>query len=256
MRNLSESNPSISTPKYTFWMGLGLAFFSGLIGWAFGKGAGHGDIFSENIIEMSGLFLCSLAVLASLIPLIFKWDWKSKYFGAVCFPFSTVSLIGLYPAICFYYYGTCSIYIRIFFLLANMGLIFWWCRRFFVLYKKIMANPEFFSLLYAEEADAYYYLQKNDVLLIEKKLHVAQFPTGILTWGPMLSAIFLLPFSSAVSKFAGIPFIHIFLAIFALPIELMCLGFVSRGFLIFFYYPNFLYRRTGKSVYVDLTSKR
>jgi len=243
-------------PKYIFWMSLCLAFFSGMTGWAFGSGASHGENLSNNFIAMSGLFLCVFSVLSFFISMIFRWDWQSKHFGVFCVPFSTVSSFGIYPALCFYYYGTCPVYIRIVLLIANVVLILWWCCRFLLVYRKIMSLPEFSSLLYVEEDDANYYLQKNDIMILEKKLKFEQLPAGILLGGPMLLAVFLVPFYSVVSKYAGIPFPHIFLAIFAIPIELMCLGLVTRGILVFFYYPSIIARRTKKPVYVDLVSKK
>jgi hypothetical protein len=53
----------------------------------------------------------------------------------------------------------------------------------------------------------------------------------------------------------GIPFIHIFLAIFATPLNLMFLGLSTKGWLVFYFYPTKIKRETNKSVYVDISSQ-
>jgi hypothetical protein len=111
------------------------------------------------------------------------------------------------------------------------------------------------NILYSEEKDAVYYLQKGDVWLMEKKFKFYQIPSGYLFVVAMVLSFLCVPFARALSRSAGLPFVHILLTVMSLPIILMCTGLATRAYLIFYYYPWRIKRATAKDVYVDMSTK-
>lgn len=63
------------------------------------------------------------------------------------------------------------------------------------------------------------------------------------------------PFSSQLKNAIGLPFTHIFLAVVAIPTDMIALGFLSRGLIIYYYHPWRLFRRSGKVVYINMVEK-
>lgn len=128
-----------------------------------------------------------------------------------------------------------------------------WCYRFVTAYKKIYNEKCLRSCIYQEDDDAVYYMQKNETWLMERKLKIRSFPSGIYFFVFPLAAFFMTPFTTVIKDIIGLPFPHIFLGVFSLPITMMCLGYATRGWLGYYYYPNKIERETGKRVYVDMT---
>jgi hypothetical protein len=81
-----------------------------------------------------------------------------------------------------------------------------------------------------------------------------QVPSIIIFIAPMVIAFLLTPFMSSVTHWVGMPFTYVFLAVSAIPINLLCLGVATKGFLIFYYYPWKIKRLTGKTVFVDMAT--
>jgi hypothetical protein len=53
----------------------------------------------------------------------------------------------------------------------------------------------------------------------------------------------------------GISFAHIFLAVFATPLNLLFLGLGTKSWLAFYFYPMKIKKETNKPVFVDISSK-
>lgn len=253
MRDLESINSQfLSLRKFGF--ACFLPFMMGLIGSSFADDAAPNTALGNNYLSMFGLVMSIFSVFFGFIPFLFKWDWKTKYFGFPLFCVGSVSGSGLFPFLAIVIYGAWPLWVKLLLLIANIVLIVWWCRRFVVLYRKIHHDQKLWNQIYVEEEDAVYYLQRGDKKVIEKQLKFTQIPSIFFWIVPMLFALLLIAFKSEVVNFVGVPFPNIFLSIFSIPIYLMCLGLATRGFLIFYYYPWKIKRQTGKDVYVDMVS--
>ena len=254
MRDLDAINPQIARPNtltsYLFF----LPFFSGLGGWALATGAAPTVAYEDNALAVFSIRLLIGSLILAPLPWLLKWDWRSRYFGSGAFLLGSAALVGLIPLLCIVLYGRLPRVLSWGFLLFEMGLIVWWCRRFVLLYRRIFADTELWKRIYVEESDVVYYLQRADKWAMEEKFKVSQMPSTMLTLLPMIIAFLLVPFMSSVTRFVGVPFTHIFLTIAGIPIVLLCLGGATRGYLIFYYYPWKIKRATGKNVYVDMAS--
>ena len=109
--------------------------------------------------------------------------------------------------------------------------------------------------MYEEESDAVYYIRSGDEFLIDKYYKFSQMPRDRYFALFIVIALLMTPVMDAVCAFVGAPFVHIFLLVAMLPVSWMSFGFATRGFLIFYFYPTKIKRKTGKDVYVDLVSK-
>jgi hypothetical protein len=54
--------------------------------------------------------------------------------------------------------------------------------------------------------------------------------------------------------FCAMPFTHIFLAILALPLNLIFLGASTKMWLVYYFYPMKIKKEKNKPVYVDISS--
>jgi hypothetical protein len=189
------------------------------------------------------------------LPRANNWGWNTIHFGASLFHLSSITLICLVPCLCFLLYSSLPLLIRasIFFVYAASHVI--WCSRFFKFYEKVNSEPDIASLLYQEEDDAIYYMQQVDKYLIEKKYKFRQSPKDRYFFVSALLAFLLLFFMNPMRTVVGLPFIHIFFLVSTFPISLMAAGFATRSWLIFYYYPKQMRRRTSKQTYVDMGSK-
>lgn len=161
-----------------------------------------------------------------------------------------MGLIGIVPWLSIVFFSSLPLWARLLLFGIYFGAIAYWCRRFVVYYRHIFDDVDLRSVVYEENNDAIYYLQQGDKMLFEKKIKLAQVPPDLVFVLSIAVAFLLTPFASILVRLLGIPFIHIFLTVAGLPIALMCLGLALRGYLIFYYYPWQLTRKTGKEVYV------
>jgi hypothetical protein len=223
--------------------------------WALATGAAPEQTLHDNYLGLIGLGIASAAIVAFPIPYIFRWNWETKYFGAGIISLSSGSILGVYPILCIAQYSSLPIFFRLIFVFLECTLIIRWCLRFVNIYKVIYRDKILFNYLYTEESSAVYYSQQADKKIIEKLLKFEQFPHPKYFVLASLAAFSLTPFATSVSQFTGIPFIHIFLAIFATPLNLMFFGLATKGWLAFYFYPIKIKRKTKKAVYVDISSK-
>jgi hypothetical protein len=123
------------------------------------------------------------------------------------------------------------------------------------IYRDIYHDKFLFHYIYTEEPAAIYYLQQADKKVIDKIFKFHQFPSSKFCGLSLLAAFALTPFATSLSKFAGLPFIHIFLAVGATPLNLMFLGLSTKMWLIYYFYPMKIRKETKKPVYVDMSSQ-
>lgn len=254
MRDLEAINPSIAKPQTFVAIETILPFFMGLMGLIFADDAAPTVPFMENPLSVFYLCLLLLSIMLAPIPLLFKWGWQAKYFGVTCFYGGSCALMGWTPILCIVLYGKLPFAISFGFLLINIFLTIWWCRRFVLFLRRIHNDSNLWAQLYVEEKDAVYYTQKYDKWLSEKKFKFIQAPSIITFIVPLAIAFLLVPFMPSVTHLVGMPFTYVFLAVSAIPINLLCLGFATKGFLIFYYYPWKIKRQTGKTVFVDMAT--
>lgn len=123
------------------------------------------------------------------------------------------------------------------------------------MYKDLKNNPELLTTVYRSEGGETFYLQKNDVSLIEKKYKLNIFPNVKHFGFFSLLAFSTIPFASNISEFIGLPYPHIFLGIFSIPLDMMAVAFITRGWFVFYHIPKHI-KKSNSTVYVDMVSKR
>ena len=255
MRNLDSINGAAKSTKFIFSISLVIPIFMGFAAWALATGAAPSLALHDNYLALLGLGISSLAILALPVPYIFRWNWETKYFGASVLSLSSAAIIGIYPTLCVAFYGSPPIFLRFLLVLFEFILIFGWCRRFADIYKNIYLKKTLFCCIYIEEPCGIYYSQQGDKKVIESLLNFKQFPSSIYFIISSLIAFSLFPFATTISRLAGVPFIHIFLTIFATPLNLLFLGLATRGWLVFYFYPMKIKREKNKPIYVDISSR-
>jgi hypothetical protein len=223
--------------------------------WALAMGAAPGLSLHDNYLEAFGLVVMLLAIISLPIPYIFKWDWKAKYFGATFFSLASGAIIGIYPILCIVQFSSLPLLARLTIALLEGGGVILWCSRFVRIYKIVYADKILFRCIYEEEPTAVYYMQQGDRKIINKLLKFEQFPKSKYVIFFLLAGLSLVPFASSVSKFVGVPFTHVFLAVSGTPLNLMFLGLATKMWLVCYFYPIKIRRETNKPVYVDMSSQ-
>lgn len=254
MRNLDAINPSIAKPKSLGSIGALVPLILSASCVTLADGAAPHIPFNQNPLSIFCLGVVILSLLFLFIPRIFNWGWQAKYFGIPLFYVGSLALVGWIPILCIVLYGKLPLWFTLAYLGINIGLTYWWCNRFIIIFKNIYDDPKLHNCLYVEEQDAVYYMQKGDVWLLEKKFKFSQFPSNIFLISAMIIAFLLVPFMGVLTQLIGVPFTHIFLAVALVPINLFALGFTTKSILGFYYYPWKIKRQTGKDVYVDMAS--
>ncbi len=256
MRNLDLTNPAIARPSRSCALGAVVPLILGASSLAFANGAAPGLGISSNPLSILAFLVLTVGLALLIIPPVFKWDWRSRYFGVSLAVLGFLMLLGLVPCLSIVLYSKLSLPLRLAILIFYFGIHVFWARRFVKFYNQVEVDPKLWGMLYQEDSDAVYYVQKADVYLIEKKFKFNQFPSAVFFVVAMLMGAALLPFMSMVTTAVGLPFPHIFLTIAALPVSLMGMGFAVRAWLVFFHFPAKTLRLTGKRTYVDMTVAR
>jgi hypothetical protein len=250
LKNLDALNPAIASPRSFSSTAAALPFLLGILCLPLAFSAAPTLPFARNLLAL----LCALQSITSLflmiVPRLFCWDWRAKFFGASSFYIGSVSVVGIVPMSSVVCFSILPIWIKSLVFIAYVAPLVWWCKRFFDHYAEIFANEISRKMLYHEDSDAIYYMQGNDDLLIKKRKALTHFPSNLFFILAFAIAIAILPFALTLVNVTGIPTIHLLLTILGLPIALMCSGFAARGFLIFYYYPYRLKQECGKDVYV------
>jgi hypothetical protein len=255
MRNLDKENPSFASPQSLGVISALLPIMIGGMCSLLASIATPRVSLLDNPISVFCICLSCIALLGALMPKIFKWGWRSEYFGFPTFYVASLSLFGIIPWLCILVYGGIPLGARIALLCSYAIPTFWWCRRFVHFYRGVFSDKPLRDFIYLEEFDAVYYSQQNDKFLLERKRGLRQFPSNLAFLIPLALGFCLTPFSRSVYNFTGISFTLTFLTIIGLPITVMILGLTTRCLLIYYFYPWKIKRQTGKDVYVDMVTK-
>jgi hypothetical protein len=255
LRNLDKENPPFARPQHMVVICAILPFLIGGMCAIIASEATPRRPWISTPLSIFCLCLCPAALATACLPKIFNWDWRAKYFGFSTIYFSSASLLGIIPWLCLLLYSHLALWERALLLIYYFAPTIWWCRRFIKYYRDIYSNKELRNIVYVEESDAVYYLQKNDNWLIEKKYKFNIFPSNLLVIIPPALAFLLAPWMRIVKAHIGLPFPFAFLTIAGLPFVMMILGLTMKCYLVFFYYPRKIKSETGKEVYVDMVRR-
>jgi hypothetical protein len=248
-------NPDEAAPRRLASRTAMLPFILASFGVAIAHGASPRTPFFENALVDLCLAICAISLILFLIPKVFNWDWKAKYFGATLIYTGAPAFFGIIPWLSIVSYSALPLWACACILLAYGVPIFLWCRRYNRFYQAVFNEKTLRNQLYVEEDDAVYYLQKADQWLLEKKLKLDQCPSATYFLLFAFLAFLTVPFAAELSRVFGLPYVHIFLPILSLPIVLLCAGLSTRGYLIFYHFPAIIKKQTGKDVYVDMETK-
>ena len=253
--HLDEVNPSFARPQRFISLGALMLLLNAGISWVLATLAAPEIPFSQNPLAIISSLLVLLSVVLGLIPMIFKWDWRVQYFGICSLYLASASLPGVMPWLCIVLYSRIPLYARIALFLVFVLSIYWWCHRFVVYYRKVMSNAAYREKVYCEHESAVHYLQKNDAWLINKKYKFRQTPHMGVFLLAIIAAISIAPIMGKISLFSGLPFPYLFTAIGFFPFVLLLLGISVRGYLIYYYYPREIRKKTGKEIYIDMATR-
>lgn len=255
MKELDETNPEFAKPERILPIGVIMPFFVGGMSWVFSSEAAPNTPFLKDPLSIFCATIMLVGCVSSILSKICKWDWRVQYFGLGAFYMGSISLLGIIPWLCVVLYSFLSMAVRLFLLLAYSSIAIWWCWRFVACYRQIMADEKWYGRIYVEDEDVFYYLQKNDSWILSNVYNFMQMPPV-----PVFISIFLLgfvvfPFAGIVSSSMGLPVMYIFMTTSFFPLVLMSLGLMTRGYLIYYHYPQKIRKINRKEVYVDMVSK-
>jgi hypothetical protein len=195
---------------------------------------------AENpIIVVVCITLAASSVLA-LVSATFGWGWKAKYYGVSLICVASISFIAVVPCVAVLLYGNGSYWVKACILSLYGPTHFFWCRKFYITYKKIFHDKDLRSVIFEEESDAVYYMRRGDDFILEKHLKFSQMPKDRYFVLFIVLALFMMPIMSFVRVIVGAPFVIVFLMVSMLPVSWMSIGLAFRGFLIFYYYPGLI----------------
>jgi hypothetical protein len=254
VRNLDRINPELLRPSKLSAISAFILLALTLLSVPLADGAAPNIPLAENPIAVLIFLILGVSSILTLASLIFRWGWNAKYYGISFLSFASVSYLGIVPCLAAVLYGTAPYWTRILIILVYGTSIFFWCRKFTVLYANTFNDELLRSAIYEEESDAVYYMRRGDEFLLEKHFKFSQMPRDRYFLLFIAIALLMIPVMSHVRGFIGIPFVHTFLLIAMLPVSWMSIGFAVRGYLIFYMYPAKIKKSTGKEVYVDLAS--
>lgn len=255
MRNLDSINPEFLRPSRLSAISAFLLFALTLVSVPLADGAAPNTPILKNPIVISISFILAVSSMLTLSSLLFRWGWKAKCYGISFLFFASVSYLGIVPCLAVVLYSTGPYWVRVFVILTYGISIFFWCRKFSVIYAEVFDDDILRAAIYEEESDAVYYMRRGDELLLKKHYKFSQMPRDRYFLLFIILGVFVIPIMSQVRAYIGIPSVHTFLLIAMLPASWMSIGFAVRGFLIFYLYPAKIKKATGKDVYVDLASK-
>lgn len=255
MRNLDLTNPDIFKTERIASLGAIIPIFFSLLGIALADAAAPSVPFIENPVTLFNCTILIAAFILIFLPKINKWGWETKHFGVSLFNLLSITLICLTPCLCIVFFSALPFPLRILVLTIYLAAHALWCRRFMSIYKEIYADSNTINLIYQEEHDAIYYMQKIDKAILDKKYKFTQIPKSWYFLVSNILSFFLLVFPGLVKTTTALPFIHSFLFINSFPISIMAVGLATKSGLVFYYYPAIIKKRTSKNTYVDMSSK-
>lgn len=255
MKNLDALNPSFARPNAFISTGSLLPLLTSLVGVGFAAGAAPDLAVLHNPVVLFCLAICIASCAMLIIPRVMRWDWRAGYFGFSLLYILSISLIGGIPWLCLLVFSSAALWLRSLLFALHALTLLWWASRYVAVYAKVFASDELRPNVYLEEDDCIYYLQKGDRMVLDKVFKFKEFPPTLFIVATLAAACASMLYAGDLVAFFGLPYAHIFLAIFAVSVNMIGVGFAARGWLVFYKYPRLLRRQTGKQVYVDMASK-
>lgn len=254
MRDLEKINPSFAHPSRFISLMAWLPFLLSGLGMVLANGAAEPVPLFANPIWVG----CFVTMLASssmlLIPKVFKWGWRAQNFGIGIILLGSMMMLGGIPWLCFLIYGSLPVALRLIFFILYFSVLIFWAWRYLSKYKQLVERGNEFPKLYQEDDDVVYYLQRTDKRILAYQAAPRNFPPLIFIIIVIVVSFAVVFNSEIISAKLGLPFVHIFLGIIAIPLDMMTAAIVARGCLVYFFYPRRIYGATGKRVYVDMAS--
>jgi hypothetical protein len=255
LRDLDSINPEMAKPARFVSTGAFVPLVLGVLSLLLANDAAPDVPFANNPIALFSSIILATAAGLLVAPRILKWGWEAKYFGASLFHLGSLTLMCTVPCLCLVLYGKLPLTGRMSVMLVYAAVHVWWCRRFILFYRRVHNGIALRDFIYQEEDDAVYYMQRADKQLMEKQWKFNQLPQDRYFALSLLLSFSIMPVMGTLRALVGLPFIHIFFMVSTLPISLMGLGFATRAWLVFYWYPAQIRKRTGKRVYVDMCGK-
>ena len=209
---------------------------------------------SQNPLALALIILAFFSLTFTILPRVLRWDWSTKYFFVSSLQLGSIGLLGLVPGLCFLLYASIPLHYRIIAFSTYFFIIFFSIREIISMYLSIKKNEKFLAYIYQKSDNQYFYLQKNDSYIMEKKYKLNLFPSAKYFLIFSFAAVATIPFAKSVVAFVGLPYPHIFLGIFSIAIDIMALAFVVRGWFVLIHLPKYATKQNGP-VYVDMSSR-
>lgn len=253
-KNLDSLNPSFAKANTFISTMAILPILLSSIGMVLASGAAEAVPIYNNPIWIGCFIIFCIPIIMVIVPRLLKWSWRAEHFGVSTFILGSVILSGLVPWSCILIYSKLTIFVRVTLFIIYALLVVFWGGKYIGFYKGIFRDEKLRRKIYELNGEYVYYLQKGDRQILDAIPNASHFPSGIIIVLAAGLAFFVLLFWPESSVVIGLPITHIFLAIIAVPIDMMAFGFVVRGLLIYFHYPKIIRKQTGKVVLVDLVS--
>lgn len=213
MKDLDSLNPAIAAPR-TFLSTLAIMpMILGILGLPIAFAAAPSLPFSHNVPALICAAQSVISAFLIVIPRLFRWDWRTKYFGLPLFYVGSVSIVGVIPWLSIVCFSVLPVWVRVVVLCSYVVPIIWWCKPFVVYYHETFSNERLRHMLYQEDADAIYYLQHNDAQLLKKRKELTHCPSTLFFVLAMATAGATVTFSAPLINLTGTPLIHLFLTI-------------------------------------------
>jgi len=254
LKNLDLINPKFAKPKYLCANGSIVPLVLSLCSIALIDGAAVDANISNNPAGILFIIFAFVNIVMLFAPRLLNWDWKIKYFFVNSLQMGCVALLGAVPWLCFLLYANASWALKIPLTLAYLGLITSGCRQFLSMYSKVKNSPALVEYLYQQDGHLAYYMQKHDMFLIEKIFKLSFFPPAKYFIFFSILAFGSIPFASYITSSISLPFAHMFLGLIAIPIDIMALAFLTRGWMVLVHLPKQILPKNSE-VYVDMATK-
>jgi hypothetical protein len=253
LRDLDEINPSYArADRMVLLAGCVSSLISG-IGLALANGAAPKVSIVENPVALFCLAVIIASLTLAVVSILLRWRWRAELYGIGMILLGSMALLGGIPWLCFLVYSTLPAVARSTIFLGYIATLIWWSWRFVVSYRENFAKPGLVETVYQVEDQAVFYIQKGDERLLQHTRAPQHFPPASILLFALFVAIALLFIARTAVSVVGLPFVHIFLGVSALPLDMAGLSFAVRGWLIYIHYPRKL--APGRRAYVDLATK-
>lgn len=235
-------------------LGAGIPLIMSLCSIALSSGAAPDTPYLQNPLTLFFTLTLTISLALVCLPRIFNWGWSVEYFFVASIQLACIGMLGGTPWLCFLLYASIPLPYRLVFFIVYLGVIATLSTKIWRMYQDVRNDPQLLGQLYQVRNKQTFYLQKNDVRLLEKKYRLSLFPNAgyFLLFAGL--AFGTMPFAKTIVGFVGLPFPHIFLGIFSIPIDMMALAFLTRGWFVYYHLPKH-FDPQRPTVYVDMVTK-